>query len=262
MSNWINSNVQNSKTQFTNYVTSYNGNIVYSTGNISDNKILYKSIDGGINWTSIFEVFFLDAVSIDKLVCDASGINVYFVLGPQVYRSNDSGVTIETSPLNSADIKDIKCSSNGQNVVIVTYSNGIFKSSDYGQTWINFYDIPGNGLPVQTIGWVFICMSDNASVLYIMNYPQYSQCVMYKSIDSGNTWNLLTTDLPSGLDIVYTHLQCSFLGDVVNATYNNTGVNTSYIIRSTNSGLNWTTMKTYLYINAISAINTDIYGNE
>lgn len=137
-----------------------NGNIVYSAGrDANDNHIIYKSIDGGINWITPYPALVGSSAGwFSQMAVDPNNENRIYVMIP-----SGGGVYVITNTVANGGTATLKSEANGlykdqfgiirpiavavdpksPNVVYVGMfspfgnSSGIFRSTDYGNNWIN-----------------------------------------------------------------------------------------------------------------------------
>ncbi|PCJ23271.1 MAG: hypothetical protein COA97_11925 [Flavobacteriales bacterium] len=116
-------------------------------------------------------------------------------------------------------------------------NDGVLKTTDYGNTWnlINFSPSGSNLFFInETIGYL---TSRNNNELY-------------KSIDSGNTWQLnynFSNETPEGVFFTSTNT-----GYVITSIYGPPGG--SFIYKTTNGGINWTQTNSFPSIPTLQAI--------
>ncbi len=168
---------------------------------------VYKSTDGGNNWFSINNGLGGDAAGawVVKINPDNSnelylGIN-NFGGGGALYKSTDAGASwFNLSSFPAYDVLSIEID-NTNNVIYCgatenydwSVTGGLFKSTDEGNTWSQISDLPRIA---------DITINPNApSMIFIASQPWYSvwlpdvQPGIFKSTDSGNTWQNVTDNL-------------------------------------------------------------------
>ncbi|MBU7578796.1 MAG: hypothetical protein KAF40_12110 [Flavihumibacter sp.] len=168
---------------------------------------LYKSTDGGDNWTKIG----LDSTEhISKIVIDPSNSNIVYVAAPGplwsdsehrgLYKSTDGGKTWTKSLYISdkAGCADVSLDPNNPNIVYATTwefrrlpylfnsggkGSGIFKSMDGGKTWKELT----NGLPAKPFGRTALALAPSAPENLIA-IVEAKDTKMYISKDGGESW--------------------------------------------------------------------------
>jgi len=101
-----------------------------------------------------------------------------------------SGTDFSTylSGQNYQNLRGVVSTSNGAIIFVSILSVGVYKSTDYGATWNQVYNIGGTSIA---------CSSDG-TIVYVVNLGDG----LYKSTDSGDTWNKVTflpnNTLPGG----------------------------------------------------------------
>jgi len=98
---------------------------------------LFRSTDGGQNWT---EITLADNVTPTRLVVDPSSPNtIYAITGRNPYRSTDSGSTFGIFGPAGLAVSDILPDPSQAGVIcavaFTTFGDTLYKSVDYGSTW-------------------------------------------------------------------------------------------------------------------------------
>ena len=154
---------------------------------------VYKSIDGGQNWTCIsLGLDFSSGVS----AVEVSPTNplVFFAGGNNgVYRSLDGGSTwTNVLPNSSFGVNEILIVPGNENIVLVASDKGLHRSTNGGTTWTQLwgdecFDIKAN---VQ-----------NPQELYLVKHdPNLNICGFLKSTDFGATWTTQSNGWYSSVD--------------------------------------------------------------
>ena len=160
------------------------------------NAAIYRSTNGGANWSSIQYGNFKDI----KFHPTNSSI-VYATTGGNLYKSTDNGVSFSLAMNGIPSGKSrlvIGVSPNSPNTVYILASQGavyggLFKSTDSGATFttqsttpnIMDYSYMGNGTSGQA--WYNMCIDvnpDNVNEIYVGGIN------IFKSTDGGATWNI------------------------------------------------------------------------
>jgi photosystem II stability/assembly factor-like uncharacterized protein len=168
---------------------------------------MYKSTDGGDNWTKIG----LDSTEhISKVLIDPSNSAVIYVAAPGalwsdskdrgLYKSVDAGKTWEKILYISekAGVADVEIDPQNTNVLYATTwefrrmpyafnsggsGSGIYKSMDAGKTWKELT----NGLPKKPFGRVAIALAPS-SPQNLWAIVESENTGLYISSDGGDTW--------------------------------------------------------------------------
>lgn len=192
-----------------------NPNIVYvGTGEsnmrntVSIGEGLYKTVDGGDNWSRIGGLDSTEHIS--KIIVDPKNSNTIYVAAPGplwsdskhrgLFKSTDGGKTFDKILYinERTGVADIAVDPSNTNIVYATswefrrlpYSfnsggkgSGIFKSMDGGKTWKELT----NGLPAKPIGRTAIALapSEPNKLLAIVEAEKTG---LYLSTDGGETW--------------------------------------------------------------------------
>ncbi len=187
---------------------------------------VWKSVNAGTTWEPIFDNY--GSASIGDVAFFQKDPNIIWVgtgedcprnsiaWGDGIYKSVDGGKTFKNMGLESTQaIGKVITHPTNPNLVYVAaaghtwgYSGdrGLFKTEDGGQTWKKLT----NGLPNDgKTGAVDLVMHPtNPEILYVGFWQRVRQpwrfdsggpnSGIYKTTDSGQTWNKLTNGLPSG----------------------------------------------------------------
>lgn len=168
---------------------------------------LYKSTDGGDNWTKIG----LDSTEhISKVMVDPNNSNIIYVSAPGplwsnsthrgLYKSTDAGKTWEKILYISdkTGVADIEMDPTNTNVLYATSwefrrlpyafssggnGSGMYKSLDGGKTWKEL----SNGLPKKPFGRVAIALAPSAPQ-NLLAIVESENTGLYISADGGETW--------------------------------------------------------------------------
>ena len=154
---------------------------------------VYKSTDGGQNWTCIsMGLDFSSGVS----AVEVSPTNplLFFAGGNNgVYRSLDGGSTwTNVLPNSGFGVNEILIVPGNENIVLVASDKGLHRSTDGGTTWTQLwgdacYDIKPNVL--------------NAQEQYLVKHdPNLNICGFLKSTDFGATWTTQSNGWYSSVD--------------------------------------------------------------
>lgn len=209
------------------------GRSVASTGVIGDNKTYYmgttgggvwKTEDAGVSWRNISDGYFTTG-SVGAIAVAPSDSNVVYVgmgehavrgvmthHGDGVYKSTDAGRTWKKIGLEKTQhISRIIVDPKNADVLFVaaqgalygdSKERGLFKSEDGGKTWRNVLYVDDK------TGAAELSMdANNSRVMYaaMWEYGRRPWQVisggagsgLYKSVDSGETWEKMTNGLPS-----------------------------------------------------------------
>ena len=219
---------------------------------------VWKTLDGGLSWKNISDGYFKTPSigSIDIFQADPSiiyvgtgsdGIRSNVIIGKGVYKSNDAGSSWEYIGLeNSGQIGAIKVHPKNPNIVYAAaigqpfnsnIERGLFKSSDAGKSWSKILFISDK------IGIVDVEFSpENPDIIYAASWKVdrkpwtiisgSERGGIYKSIDAGKTWSILSNGLPDGIvgkiDLAVSAADPNRLYAVIEADKKQGGVYISY----------------------------------
>ena len=208
------------------------GRSVASTGVIGQPHIYYmgstgggvfKTTDDGITWKNISDKFFKTG-TVGAIAVSESDVNIVVVgmgehaargvmtsMGDGVYKSMDAGKTWAHIGLDATrHISDVVIHPTNPDIIYVTAQGaqygaskerGIYRSQDGGNSWENILSVD------DSTGASSLSMDmNNPRVLYASmwqhrRYPWYMESGgessgLYKSIDSGDTWEKMRKGLP------------------------------------------------------------------
>jgi uncharacterized protein (TIGR03437 family) len=162
---------------------------------------ILKSTDGGATWTNLVGPFLrarIGSMAIDP----ANGQNLLCTTQSGVWRSTD-GANSWFNTLSGAagtsvafDPTDSKVAYAGLGSITGNSNNGVYRSTDGGQTWQAIMGSGANSLPTIHVGRIEIAVAPSTpTTLYvaIQDTSTYTLLGMYKSTDSGSTWNQLNS---------------------------------------------------------------------
>jgi photosystem II stability/assembly factor-like uncharacterized protein len=226
---------------------------------------IFKSSDGAASWHPVFDDHL--NLSIGHIAFDPTNTNVayagtgdsnlpsYLYNGNGVYKSTDAGETWTYSGLSQAGIvmKIVVHPTNSNIIYVATMGNphfrdterGIYKSTDGGATWSKKLNISN-----QAGASDVVINSQNPNILIASFWDRIrtnnesvifgNNSKLYRSTDGGDTWQQLTSGLPSG-KMGRTGLTISKLNpSKVYALYVDTLSRNSLIFKTIDAGLTWT----------------------
>lgn len=173
---------------------------------------VYKSMDGGENWTN---VGLKDSERIAKILIDPSNSNTVYVCATGhlwddntergVYRTKDAGKTWQKvlgGSNGSTGCAMLAMSPKAPNVLFASMwdfrrqgwtfrsggdGSGLFQSTDGGDHWTEVAPNAANGLPAKPYGRIIVSVApSNPKIVYAMFESKKS--ALYRSADGGQTW--------------------------------------------------------------------------
>jgi photosystem II stability/assembly factor-like uncharacterized protein len=184
---------------------------------------IFKTTDDGENWSPVFDG--QSYLAIGKIAYDPNNTQIvyagtgdpniggYVQIGDGVYKSTDGGNTWENMGLkNTGIISKIAINPNNSNEVYVATmgipfvqdkNRGLYKSTNGGESWeqvlylaptagiIDMVMLPENPDTIFVAGW-------NRSRTHFSSIGSGPNSKVYRTFNGGETWDTLTTDLPTG----------------------------------------------------------------
>ncbi len=188
---------------------------------------VWKTTDFGITWNNVSDGFFaspsIGAIRVAQndpniiyVGTGSDGLRSNVITGKGVYKSVDAGKTWQHIGLeNTGHIGAVEIHPENHNIVYVAAigqafeaneERGVFKTTDGGKTWekvlyisnkVGFTDIeflPGNPEVVYASAW-----KAERKPWTIISGGTQEEGGVFKSVDSGKSWQKLTNGLPKGL---------------------------------------------------------------
>lgn len=167
-----------------------NENIIYVG---AANGGVWKSIDGGLNWSA--KTDFIDSIGISGLAIDPSNTSIIYAMTGDadgrnitfngLYKSTNAGESWTKMGLTGITYgRNILIDPTNSNKVIVATNSGVFVSTDGG---INFTNTLNEGITYQILFKVA-----NSNIVYASTSDNTNSYI-YKSIDGGINWSLKYT---------------------------------------------------------------------
>lgn len=211
---------------------------------------VFKSRDGGLNWTASFSVPGMTLSGRSGLAIDpVDSSNVYDATGTGVFKSSDAGgnwTAVGPGAQNQYAFS-VAIDPLAHSTVYTGTAGGLFKSDDGGTSWSGpllaswIYNLV---FSAQTPATVFAADFDDS--FYSAFYPSY----LSRSTDQGATWSHADTGIwivPGSLAIDPTNPSNLYAGN-----YRGDGV-----YKSENSGSTWTPISSSLGFGSVSAVAID-----
>ena len=247
---------------------------------------IWKTTNNGTTWSPVFDkygAYAIGCLTIDpenpSVIWAGTGENTHqrqLGYGDGVYKSEDAGTTWKNMGLKeSRQIGMIAIDPRNTDVVYVAAEGsiwgpggerGLYKTTDGGKTWNKVLDISEN-TGVNNV----VIDPRNADVLYATSEQRRRhvftkigggpESAVYKSNDTGKTWNKIMTGLPSvdigGMGLAISPVNPDVLYLIMEAAGESSG-----FYRSVNRGVSWEKMSTYAssgqYYNEITCDPKDV----
>jgi photosystem II stability/assembly factor-like uncharacterized protein len=231
---------------------------------------IFKSVNAGSTWEPIFDS--QNSLSIGDIDISKTNNNIILVGtgepnggggstnfdGTGVYLSNDGGDTWQSKGLaNIGSIGKVIIDPTNSNNMYVgsmgllyaqTTDRGVYKSTDAGTTWTKtLYVSDKTGVIDMAINPI------NPNIIYAATWERSrtpetrvyggTTSNIYKSIDAGLTWTILTNVLPNTTDKGRISIDISNSNpDILIASYTNSAGSTLALKKTINAGTSWTTL--------------------
>ncbi|MFC1726071.1 hypothetical protein ACFL4T_10630, partial [candidate division KSB1 bacterium] len=226
-----------------------NSDVIYGYGyyyssSSGYNICFYKSEDAGENWTVTPVKTSTDYLRSDKnyWAVDKTDYNTIYIAAyysssgyyPFLFRSTDAGETWEDLSINITISPNFYIScldvDKNRNIILNAWGKGIYKSSDYGNTWSRISSSRRYLYSIKSY-------SDNPDIL-VGGYDNS----LYTSNDGGFTWNYNA------------NLKGSFYSIIINSEDKYYAGNSSAVFKTTDGGNIWNRSASGMYTTNIHAI--------
>lgn len=168
-----------------------NEDIIYGS---SQNGSIYKSTDGGLNFSSIVPEAGLIGSWVTPYQISKQNPSTIFAAYNDVYRSTDAGGNWEkiSTNLSSTSFNSLAVAPSNDNYIYVATLSNILKTQNGGNTWTDIT----NGLP--SLGISSIVVSPNDPNKIWVSFSGYTiNRKVYFSTNGGITWSNYSTGLPN-----------------------------------------------------------------
>ncbi|MCB9263147.1 MAG: T9SS type A sorting domain-containing protein [Flavobacteriales bacterium] len=238
---------------------------------------IWKSTDGGTNWTQLAATTGSNFDYITKLIVDGSGNLIvgslgYYVNNGGVYRSTNGGVSFSevlerytaTSGAEYDRCADVEMAADGKTFYAsmgISSTDGIFKSTDSAKTWTRIYN--ADSANERRID--LVCAPSNSNYVYalVQGSGKTIKKIM-KSTNGGSNWTTCTTitwydKCGSTPSTDFTRDQAWY--NLASAVAPNDedvlvvgGIN---IFKTTNGGTSWTQLSSWVGCGGYSEVHSD-----
>lgn len=204
-------------------------------------RAIYKSTNGGDNWSEIFSSGVTNILSISV---DSAG-TIFAAYGSQgVLKSTNGGqnwITIPSSLFGSSTVQSVRCGKNNYVYVGVT-TNGVFRSTDNGETF-------ENTLAGATIVTLYVD-EYNSNIIYAGASAASGTMGIFRSSNAGLNWS----------DNVNPGINCwGIVQKGPSVLFSVTTTSGYPVSKSTNGGLNWFAVGSTT--GAMRGMAVDLMGN-
>jgi photosystem II stability/assembly factor-like uncharacterized protein len=195
----------------------------WTRNSVSIGDGIYKSTDGGDNWTN---TGLKESERVAKILIDSSNTDVVYAAVPGklwsdsdergLYKTNDGGKSwtkILAGPNRSTGCAMISMEKKNPKVLYagmwdfrrkgwtfrsggdsagVVSGSGLFKTTDGGATWADLNETSAKGLPPKPWGRIAVTVApSNSNVVYAFIEAEPPKNALYRSDDAGKTWQAL-----------------------------------------------------------------------
>ena len=190
---------------WTNQIYFDKSDVTYNTLYLATAMAMFKTTDGGATWSLSFPSVInseTDFISVYSVVIDPTNNNIIYTGtdGKGIYKTIDGGINwlkLNVPSLDSATVYSLVFDTN-KNLYLGT-TNGIFKSTDNGNTWTQ----ANNGL-VNTTVWNLrtVTISSQTTLFATVithgtpGSPSTFDGGIFKSSDGASSWQNISSDLP------------------------------------------------------------------
>ncbi|WP_242157039.1 VPS10 domain-containing protein [Aestuariivivens sediminis] len=241
--------------------------VIYIATGDDDNFDTYsvgvmKSIDGGTTWnTTGLNTSPGQPTNMNDIYIHPGNSDMLWVATNRgVFKTTDAGVNwSNTNGTENLNIKDIKIKPGDPNTIYAVTTNTLYVSTDGGDTFTNSEF--GTGLPASSNRLVIDVTPNNANAIYVLSALDNAFQGLYKSTDSGVTFNALAANTPSNADLFDDSKQAYYdmALAVSNTDENELYVGVLNIWKSTNGGVDFTKVNEWFQPSSASYSHADIH---
>ncbi len=232
-----------------------NADIIYASAGSG----IYKSEDAGATWRYI-----LAGIAVSDIVLDPFAGNTVYAAGisgtsGKIIKSNDAGLTwvdIYSEPSKNNTVLSIAISPlNSSTILAGLYNGELIRSTDSGRTWQVTKDFSNRVIQIKF---------GSSNVAFALT----ARDGLYKSVDSGVTWTLLTNSLIQD-SLSSLNKKITSVSEFFNITIDKVQAGVLYLgteeglFRSVDDGANWSLLSLPLRNAAlrVSAMAIDPYNS-
>lgn len=144
---------------------------------------VYKSSDGGQNWTCISMT--LDFGSgVNAVEISPTNPGIFFAGGNKgIFRTIDGGSTwVNVMPETNLGVNEILIVPGNENLILAATDKGLYRSNNGGNTWNQVYNTACYDLKSN--------LTNSLEMYLVKNNPTEIRCEFFKSSDGGANWTL------------------------------------------------------------------------
>jgi len=195
---------------------------------------LWQTTNGGASWSTNTDQQ-LPSLTIFDIALTPNNTNImYIAVKEGIFKSTDAGVTWFNTGINRTCFR-IQIDPNNPDIIIASSNEGLIRSSDALNTWSFVTSTTGVVNAARDIEFNPV----NSNIVYASGIQ-----VITRSADNGITWDTIA-GIPStafGIKLAVTPANPNYVYALISSPYSPTNGGFLALLKSTNSGLTWTTM--------------------
>lgn len=225
-----------------NKIDCIDGNNCFIGGNVSD--LVLKTTDGGVNWTDVG----ITSTATTNFLKMFGSDTTYLQRGNVFYKTNNGGINWETITLSNTIVKSFFNPRVGFGVIV---GQGLSKTIDYGNTWLQVSNLPLNSDGIGAISFV------DELVGIVIGGTSTTRCI-YKTVNGGQTWVKVFEKVATN-NLEYFLLDIQMVTTQVGFACGTTGI----IVKTVDGGNTWVELtnpvqgNSNVALNALDFINTN-----
>jgi photosystem II stability/assembly factor-like uncharacterized protein len=196
---------------------------------------VWRSTNGGNTWNTTTDYQLPSLVVLDIAIDPVTPNKIFIALLRGVYVSTDAGISWSSTSINQNTFR-VEIDPNNHNVIICACTDGMYRSSDGGASWTQVFVSLNFATRMDDIEF----NPGNSNIVYACGFMGF-----YRSTDNGLTWVNITAGIPTsplGIKLAVSPANPSYVYALFSGYNGQTSGGFYALCRSTDAGLNWTTM--------------------